>query len=131
MNNIPRILPKERAFHSLAANSGKKLMLRAEENPVEWMMDLVSKVSRPGELVLDTCARTFVIAKSCLLLPTHRRLVGCEKNSDCFQDALPSLVKAYAKRVFNTESDIGGARKWSLQEKCLCRRWQPSRQEVG
>lgn len=75
------------------------------------MIILVSKFSRPGQLVLDTCACTFATAKACVPLPMYRRLVGCETDLECFLDVLPSLVEVYAKTLLSPESDIVGSEK--------------------
>lgn len=57
------------------------------------MMDLLSKFLKVEALFLATCTSTFAIARKFLQLPEHFRFVGCERNSACFQGALPLLVK--------------------------------------
>lgn len=64
---------------------------------VEWMTDLVSNLSIAGELVLNTCDGIFLTAKACLNLLQHRRFVGSEEDSACFQDAFSSLAEMYAR----------------------------------
>lgn len=43
MNNIPRVLRKERGFVASNDSSGKKMMPRSEQRSLEWLMDLMSK----------------------------------------------------------------------------------------
>lgn len=62
-----------------------------------------------GELVLHICAGAFATEKTCLQLPEHYRLGECEKDLACFQDALPSLVKAYTKLVLSADPSIIGS----------------------
>lgn len=37
--------------------------------------------------------------------------VGCARDSESFQDALPSLLEIYAKQVLNPQSDIDKSEK--------------------
>lgn len=41
-----------------------------------------------------------------LQLSEHRKFVDCQKDSACFQDALPSPIKVYVKQVLSPESYI-------------------------
>lgn len=70
------------------------------------MMDDVSKFSEPGELVMDRFWGTFATGKAYMMLAKHRVFVRCEKDSECFQPALPSLVEMYARQVLNPELGI-------------------------
>lgn len=42
MKNKPRAPPEERVFSASSDSSGKKMMLRSEQESAEWMMDEVS-----------------------------------------------------------------------------------------
>lgn len=44
------------------------------------MMDFVAMFSGPQDLVVDLCALTMTVAKVCLLLSDHRRVVVCKKD---------------------------------------------------
>lgn len=57
-----------------------------------------------GELVLDTFTSTLTTAVSCSQLPENGRLVGCEQDSDCQQDAIASLVEVYGEPVVSLDS---------------------------
>lgn len=41
-----------------------------------------------------------------MLLSKHRRFVSCEKNPECKEPALPSMVELYEIQVLNVASDI-------------------------
>lgn len=107
-NNIPRVPVHERLFNAAPGSSGNKVLLRPEQKSIDWMMDLVSKFTKPGELVVDNCTGTSATAKPCMLLPQHRRFVGCAKDSDCFQEVLPSVVEVFPRQIKGTNSDIEG-----------------------
>lgn len=111
MNNIPRVSPEEIVFCSDPACSGKRMMVRPEQKSASWMMDIMSKFSRPEKLVVDTCAGTMSTAKACLALPQHGRFVGCEEYSMCSVKSLLSLVKVHAEQVLNLEPDLVGSDK--------------------
>lgn len=71
-------------------------------------MEHASRFWKAGELVLDNCVGASATAKACLKLPEHRQSVGYEKDSVCFQEALPSVVEVYAKKAFSPDNDITG-----------------------
>lgn len=75
---------------------------------MKWVMYLLSKVSKAGNLVLNTSAATLYTLKACLLLPEQRRYVRSEKSSVWFQDALPSLADVYEKKVLSPPSTMTG-----------------------
>lgn len=70
------------------------------------MIDLISKFYKAEEMVLDTCAATFVSEEACLQLSEERGFLGCEEDSACFWDALSSMVKGYGKQVLRPGSNI-------------------------
>lgn len=84
IKHILRVSPEEQIFSVWRDSSGKKMMLSAAQNSVEWTMDLLFNFRMAGELVVDTCPGTWTTAKACLQLPEHRRFVGFEKDSTCF-----------------------------------------------
>lgn len=65
------------------------------------MIDVVSKFCEAGELLLNICAGTLATSKAFLQWPQYRRFVGCEKDSMCFVESLPSFVKVFAWQVLN------------------------------
>lgn len=65
------------------------MLLRQEQKWEKWILDLVSRFSRAGQVVQDICAGTLSTAKARLQLPAHRRFAECAKGSACFHDALP------------------------------------------
>lgn len=85
------------------------MLLKLEQKPVKWMIELVSKFSKVEEQLMDTCPKTLTTAEASLQLSGHLRHFGCEKESSCFQDALPPLVELYANPALNPNSDITGS----------------------
>lgn len=59
--------------------------------------------------------------KPCVQLSEHCRFVGCEQESTCFLDVLPSLVKIYAEELSSPEFDISRSEQtvepWNLLAK--------------
>lgn len=79
MTNFPRVLVEERLFYTAPESSGKKLMLRLEQKPLNWMIEAVLKVCKAVELVMDTCAGTQATGRPSLQLSLHHLIIGCEK----------------------------------------------------
>lgn len=61
------------------------------------MTDFLCKLLKAGEPVLDTRADTLGTTKTCSQLHEHRRLIGLERDSLCFEDAVQLMVELYAK----------------------------------
>lgn len=45
-------------------------------------------------------------ANACFQLSEHLRFFGCEKDSTCFKDALPSLVEVPEKRILSVDFNV-------------------------
>lgn len=53
-----------------------------------WMKDMVEKVGRAKDLVIDPCGGTFATSKASMLLAQHGRFVGFDVDSSCFKQVL-------------------------------------------
>lgn len=76
-------------------------MLKLEQNIIEWMKHLVSKLYKPAELVVDTTASTSATAKEYSQLTVHRRLA---EDVLCFHGVslLPMVV--HSKQACSPET---------------------------
>jgi len=108
MDNIPRIPGSEVVYGDEKGTSGRKLKLRAEQKNIDWMMDIISKFTKPGDIVVDMFSGTFPTAKACMKLDKHRRFVGCDLDYKCIKFSMESLVRTYAEQLLNPSSDIEG-----------------------
>lgn len=84
--------------------SGKKMMLKPEQNFVKWIMDLMSEFYNAGNQAFRPWAGTLVPGKAWLRVPENSHFVGCNKTSMPFHDMPLSLLKANAKQVLITKS---------------------------
>lgn len=75
------------------------------------MVDLVFTFCGVRELVQTICSGTLSTAMTCLRLPEHRLLVGCDKGSTCFQNVLSIILKIYAKQISSSRWDKAGGEK--------------------
>lgn len=75
-----------------------------------WTKNIVQKITKPGHLVVDAGAATFFVAKTVMILPKHRRLIGCEVNLNCLIKTMLLLVMLYTWQVLCKESDIDEAK---------------------
>lgn len=102
MKDIPRV-PLRSQLYCASTHS-------SEKNDVKTGVKVHRVDDRPGskfckteELMLDACAGTSRIGKTCLQLPKQRRFVSYKKDSLCFQDASSSLLNVYEKHMFSLE----------------------------
>lgn len=84
---------KKRGSSALSDSSGEKVMPRHGNKSAKWMVYLLFRLCKEGELIQDTCAITLATARACLKLPEYRCFVDREKSFTCFLDTLPSLSK--------------------------------------
>lgn len=54
--------------------------MRAEQKSVQWLMDIIERMTEPVELVVDIAAGKFPGMKACMQLPQHRRFDGCNND---------------------------------------------------
>lgn len=73
-----------------------------------WMRGIVQRITKPGNLVLETFAWTFSVAKAYMLLPKHKRFIGSGVDTCCVTEAMSKLILLFARDVLNKESDIDG-----------------------
>lgn len=70
--------------------------------------DIVQKLRRSENLVVNACYGTFSVSTACMLLPKHRRFIGCEGDSSRLSEAMPQLGLLYARQALTNESNIDG-----------------------
>lgn len=70
------------------------MMPLLRNRPLECRMHLLSKISRAGKMVLDTCSRALGTAKIYIKLPGDRRFPSF-KSALCFRDTLPLFEDLY------------------------------------
>lgn len=117
MDNIPNISGGERLM--FVDGDGSRRMVRPEQKSIALMRALVRKWTNPGDLVMDCFAGTFSTAKACFDLDHHRRFIGCEKDSHCYDLSLPALKERFCKKMVSGSSNIN----ISPMEKDLCQKY--------
>ena len=108
IDNIPR-LPANEAIFLPGTGTTKPQMLRPEQKNVSWMKTIVNKYCPGGGTVLDTFAGTLAVAKACISLPQHRKCIACDRDKDCIDISMPSLVVTFAEQLLSDKSDITGS----------------------
>lgn len=71
MNQVPRWQPEENLYLPVSKSEKwmKSRMLLPEQNSISIMKDIVTKISKVKELVMDIFPETFTTGKACLMLP--------------------------------------------------------------
>lgn len=70
------------------------------------MNDLVWRLSRYVDLVLELFKETLFTANLCLLLESPRKFVECEKDSGCVEKSIAGFVDVYVWQLLNNKSDL-------------------------
>lgn len=60
------------------------------------MKDIIQKVSKPENLVLDACARTFSVPEACILFLKYRKFKGCGGDPRFETERMQQLILVYA-----------------------------------
>ena len=92
IDNMERLTPGEK----VRGLDGS--ILRNEQKARAGLMELISRFSRPGDVVVDLFAGTFSTAAACLELPKPRVFAGCELDDEAVQlgkrhSIIPVLVR--------------------------------------
>lgn len=107
-NVIDRVrgpLPGEQVRVPSGSSGGTKA-LRNEQKPLALLKELVSRFSQPGDIVVDLFSGTFSTAVACFQLEKHRRFVGCEQDTNCFEIARDFVTKRFAESIVDGINDI-------------------------
>lgn len=97
INVMDKILPlseTEKAYFTVTGrNEGiRRRFIRPEQKSVGWIENIANKFSKLGNLSVDLFFGTFGTARSCLMLPRHRRFVDSEVDAHCFAASTKRLV---------------------------------------
>lgn len=80
--------------------------MRLEEKSPVWLRDIVQRFTKPAILVVDAYAGTFSVIKVSMLLPKHKRVIGCAVDRSCVTEAMLQWVLFYVQQLLIKESDI-------------------------
>ena len=61
--------------------------IRPEQKPEDLMQELICRLTRPGDTVVDLYVVTFATAMACFSLPRHRKFIGCNLDGACVSHA--------------------------------------------
>lgn len=84
-------LQKEHLYKGKEKEFEFKLLMRPRQENAAWMNKIVQQLSQFGNLVVDTCAGTFFVAKACMVLPKRGIILGCELDITCMTEAMLKL----------------------------------------
>ena len=105
INNVRWLLPGEQLRVPKRDGTGTEA-LRTEQKPLGLLRELISRFSKPRDLVVDLFGGTFSTAVACFTIPQHRRFAGCEPDESCFKVAEENTVFRFATAIFDKSSDI-------------------------
>ena len=109
INNVPRLAPREQVRTRREVQGEHRhstVALRAEQKSLPLLMELVSRFTQPGDLVVDLFAGTFSSAAACFSLKEHRRFAGCESDPKCNEVAIPFIIRKLAAVLCSGNTDL-------------------------
>lgn len=86
-------------------------MLLPEQKSANLLQDILCKVTKYGDLVLDACCGTIFTGRACFLLQRNRGFKGCERDPNCEAEAIPSLAKTFCLAASEQGLRIDGIRR--------------------
>lgn len=95
-SNILRLPEEERVYKEKRCEPGFRLLLCPEQINTAWMKDITQKLRKLGNIIMDACPASLSAAKESMLLPTHRRFIGCEADPRCVTEVKPQLILLFA-----------------------------------
>ena len=104
INNVKGLLQGEQVRVPPASGKGT-VALRAEQNPVALLKELINRFSKPGDLVEDFFAGTFSTAHACLELPSSRSFVACKQDLKCLELSRAHTIRKVAFYAVSNTSD--------------------------
>lgn len=84
-------------------------------------MDIIDKLTKPFDLVVNPCAGTFSVGMECMLLPKHRIIDGCDKDDSCLDHSTSPLVALLDRYFLNPNSDVDSTDNDRLHDIVLLR----------
>lgn len=108
MSKIPILLQEEHVCKRKRGEPRFKQSMCLEQKNPAWMKDIVRKVTKPGNLVVGSCAGTFPVVKSYMLFHKHKTFIGYDVDPRCMNDTSLQLILLYGRELSRKESDIGG-----------------------
>lgn len=105
---VPRLSFAESVMHleRPAGGSGRKPLVRREQNSGLLMTHLINKFCPPGETVLDVCMETGSTVKACLLAPKDFKFFGCEADNSYLSKSVNFILEAFLGQIFDDDSAI-------------------------
>lgn len=96
IDNLERLPPNEKVMKP----NGNPL--RKEQKSRASLMELISRFSKPGDIVVDLFSGTFSTAAACIDLPGPRSFVGCEMDEEaCELGKRISVIPALTRRILD------------------------------
>lgn len=108
MNQITHLPLEEQIIVLEREGAGQNRATRPEQKSAAGVKDIVRTFSQPVHVVLDPCVGTFATAKACMMLPRHRRFIGCEMDTGCCHKSCIYMVETILRQGLNQELDFTG-----------------------
>lgn len=104
IDSVERLPPGEQLFYGQSEGLGLR-RLRAEQKNINLLRELICRLSKPGDLVVDLFGGTFSTAIACMKIPKEqlRVFIGFEKDVDCFGEASKWCLEEFSRILLNFE----------------------------
>lgn len=109
MRNILRVPRKEVLYRDGSRSRPRnRAMWRPEQKNV-WMEVLMRRLSRPVDMVMNSCAGMCSTANVCMLHAEYRKFVKCDVDYELLTAAETDPVLTFVSQLPKPESDISGS----------------------
>ncbi len=100
-NNVPALSVKETV--QLHPDQDSRAMLRPEQKSVLLCKELISRYSKPKDIVVDLFAGTFSTAVAAMTLPAPRIFFGCDIDGNCVDRGEQRCLQAFIDVLLQPE----------------------------
>lgn len=118
MMHVNEVTGHDRVVVAGSEKGGRNRALQLDQKCLSWMMVLLAKLSKGGQLLVYPRLGMFEVAKACMILQKHWRLVESEIDVVCFYSSLTAVGQTFSWQLMNEDLDIKRSQRWWLQ----CRR---------
>ena len=106
IDNVERVQAGERLYFRSPKDDSRR-RVRAEQKNTDLLRELICRLSKPGDYVVDLFGGTFSSSIAAMTIPSEqlRRFVGSEKDEGCFQEAEKWCVDEFSRVLLHSGTD--------------------------
>lgn len=108
MSNMPKVATSKNIYLHSQKMLEREEMFRPEKIPRLWMVDIIDKLTKPGDFVKGLCTGLFSVEMSCMDLHKNSLFVGSEKDDNCWENSTTPFVELFFSKCMNSIQILTG-----------------------